>query len=116
MRTSSAKAKGRRLQQLVRDAILATYKSLTENDVRSTGMGQSGVDVQLSEAAIKEFPYSVECKNKEKLNVYAEWAQATENILPGTEPLLIIKKNRHDTLAVIKFEHFMELQRGKEKV
>lgn len=113
MKTSSAKNKGRRLQQIVRDAVLAVYSTLTENDVRSTGMGQSGVDVQLSEAALKLFPYSTECKNKERVNIWNELEQTTENILPGTIPLLVIKKNRTPAYAVIPFEHFMELQRGR---
>lgn len=114
MKTQSAKSKGRRLQQLVRDAILATYSILTLNDVRSTGMGQGGVDVQLSESALELFPYSTECKNKERMNIWRELEQTTANILPDTTPLLVIKKNRTPAYAVIPFEHFMELQNGKK--
>lgn len=113
MKTSSAKSKGRKLQQIVRNAILKAFNHLTENDVRSTGMGQNGVDVQLSEAALKVFPYSVECKNKEKLNLYAEWQQTTENLMQNTEPLLVIKKNRKEALAVVSLKHFMELSSGR---
>ncbi len=65
MRTSSAKAKGRRLQQKVRDLILETFSELEEDDVRSTSMGASGEDVLLSPLARKKFPFSVECKNVE---------------------------------------------------
>ena len=36
IKPSSAKAKGRRLQQLVRDKILALFPALTDQDVRST--------------------------------------------------------------------------------
>lgn len=100
---------------MVRDAILKAFKALTQNDVRSTGMGQSGVDVQLSEAALKVFPYSVECKNKEKINVFAELEQTLENVQPNTQPLLVIKKNRTPAYAVIPFEHFMELVSGQKK-
>lgn len=109
MKTSSAKAKGRRLQQLVRDFILNLFTELTPDDVRSTGMGQSGVDIQLSSLAKKVFPYSVECKNKERISLWQELKQAEQNKDPGTEPLLIIKRNRTEPYAVLTFKHFMEL-------
>lgn len=114
MKTSSAKSKGRRLQQLVRDSILDLFKDLTPDDVRSTGMGQSGVDVQLSQAAKQLFSYSVECKNKERMNIWKELEQATENTEPNTEPLLVIKKNRTPAFAVITFKHFLELLDGQK--
>jgi len=66
VKTSSAKAKGRRLQQKVRDLILETFSELEEDDVRSTSMGAGGEDVQLSPLARRKFPFSVECKNVEK--------------------------------------------------
>lgn len=109
MKTASAKAKGRALQKIVRDAILRCFSSLTENDVRSTGMGQSGVDVQLSEAALKLFPYSVECKNVEKINLWQTIKQAEENVKPNTNMLIVIKRNREQAFAIIPFDHFMEM-------
>ena len=72
MKTRSAKNKGKRLQNDVRDLILETFKQLEEDDVRSTTMGDSGEDVLLSPvAARKLFPFSVECKNQEKLNIWS---------------------------------------------
>ena len=47
MKTSSAKAKGRRLQQKVRDLLLETFTELQPDDIRSTSMGVSGEDLQL---------------------------------------------------------------------
>ena len=41
IKPQSAKAKGRRHQQWVRDKILALFPKLEPDDVRSTGMGQS---------------------------------------------------------------------------
>ena len=64
MKTRSAKNKGKRLQNEVRDLILETFKQLEPDDVRSTTMGDSGEDVLLSPAARKLFPFSVECKNQ----------------------------------------------------
>ena len=39
MKTQSAKAKGRKLQQWTRDQVLAVYSHLEEDDVRSTRVG-----------------------------------------------------------------------------
>lgn len=107
--TASKKAKGRRLQQLVAESIIKKYSKLTEDDVKSTGMGQSGVDVQLSSAAQKLFPYAVECKNRAAMAVYKDWNQCKNNAGTRLFPLLVIKQDRAKPLAVIDFEHFMEL-------
>jgi hypothetical protein len=114
MNTQSAKAKGRRLQQTVRDLILETWNVLEEDDVRSTSMGAGGMDVQLSPAAQKKFPFAVECKNVEKLNVYNAYEQATANC-GKLEPLLVMKKNRKKPLVVMDLESFMELVKRAEQ-
>lgn len=106
--TQSAKAKGRRLQQSVRDSVLSTFPSLEPDDVRSTSMGAGGEDVQLSPAARKLFPYSVECKNLAKIAVFNYYEQSQTNA-GDYEPLVVIKQNRSKPLAVVDFEHFMEL-------
>lgn len=108
MKTQSAKAKGRKLQQMVRDLILETFTELEPDDVRSTSMGAGGEDLQLSPAARRKFPYSVECKNVEKLNVWGAYEQAEANS-GDHEPLLIMKKNRKKPLVVIDLEAFVEL-------
>lgn len=104
----SAKAKGRRLQQAVRDNILSAFPSLEPDDVRSTSMGAGGEDVQLSPAARKLFPYSVECKNLAKIAVFNYYEQSQTNA-GSYEPLVVIKQNRSKPLAVVDFDHFMEL-------
>ena len=66
MRPSSCKAKGRRFQQQIAADILAAFPNLGEDDVRSTSMGASGEDIQLSTSARTLFPYSVEAKNQRR--------------------------------------------------
>ena len=114
IKTSSAKAKGRRLQQWARDRILEIFPSLTTSDVVSTGMGQTGEDVRLSTAARKKFPYSVECKSRKKVALYSDMDQAIANCPPGSEPLLIVKANRRKPIAIIDAEYFFKLI-GKDK-
>lgn len=64
MRVQSAKAKGRRLQQLVAQRLLQAFPHLTDDDVRSIGMGQAGDDIQMSARAKEAIPYGFECKNQ----------------------------------------------------
>ena len=114
MKAQSAKAKGRKLQQAVRDGILERFPALEPDDVRSTGMGQSGEDVQLSPAARKVFPYSVECKNLAKIAVYNYYDQCMTNC-GNHEPLVVIKQNRSKPLAVVDLEHFLDLVENKHE-
>jgi hypothetical protein len=107
VRPQSAKQKGRKLQQLVRDLILDTFPSLGKDDVRSTSMGNSGEDVQLSPAARKLVPYQIECKSKATSYIHTVYEQAKAH--GEHEPLVIIKKNRGDVLAVVSLEHYMRL-------
>ena len=115
MKTQSCKAKGRRLQQQVRDKILSCFDHLTLDDVRSTSMGAGGEDVQLSTEARKCVPFSFECKNVEKLNVWCAVDQAKENCPPGSDPVLIMKKNGRDAHALLHMDVFFDLVQSMRK-
>ena len=67
------------MQNDVRDLILETFKELEPDDVRSTTMGDSGEDILLSPEARKLFPFAVECKNQERLNIWDSLSQAEWN-------------------------------------
>ena len=108
MKTRSAKNKGKRLQNQVRDLILEKFNKLEEDDVRSITMGDSGEDILLSPAARRLFPFSVECKNQEKLNIWSSLEQAEDNASNYT-PLLIFKRNRSKTYVTLSLEDFLEL-------
>lgn len=92
--------------------ILVRFPQLTANDVRSTSMGVSGRDVQLSEAALRMFPYSIECKSRNRIAVYKDYEQAVSNAQQEV-PLLVIKQNGSKPLAVMDLEHFMEIVSGR---
>ena len=66
MKTSSAKAKGRRLQQWFRDLLIEKLNVHPE-DIESRSMGAGGEDLIMARAARKKFPYSIECKNQENI-------------------------------------------------
>jgi len=109
MKSRSAKNKGKRLQNKVRDLILEKFNSKLEpDDVRSITMGDSGEDILLSPAARRLFPFSVECKNQEKLNIWSSLEQAEGNS-GNHPPLVIFKRNRTKTYAVLEFDELLKL-------
>ena len=107
MKPSSAKAKGRRLQQQVADDLRTTF-GLGPDDVRSTPMGSHGEDVQLSEAARRLVPFSIECKNVEKLSLRASFAQAEANSR-GHPPALVSKCNHSEPLITLRWRDALPL-------
>jgi hypothetical protein len=113
MKPRSAKNKGKRLQNKIRDLILEKFDILEPDDVRSITMGDSGEDILLSPAARKLFPFSVECKNQEKLNIWGALEQAEDNSGNHT-PLVIFKRNRSKTYAVLEFDKLLELLNESE--
>lgn len=114
MKTSSAKAKGRKLQQWVRDMILCCYPKLEKDDVKSTSMGVSGEDIQLSPLARKKFPYSVECKSRKKIGVYQYFDQAGQNCPSTCEPIVIIKADYRNPLVCMDAEVFFNIVGSKK--
>lgn len=108
MKTSSAKQKGRKLQQEVRDKLLDKYILLEEDDIRSTGMGQQGEDIQLSPRAKQFIPFGIECKNQESLSIWSALKQCEKNC-KNDIPLLVFKRNRTDIYCTLKFDDLLKL-------
>lgn len=112
MKPQSAKAKGRKLQQAV-IKVLIEELGIDEGDIENRSMGAGGEDIILSNAAREKFPFSVECKNTEKLNIWSALSQAEENC-KGHPPVVIFKRNRSKTYACIEFETLINLLKGKK--
>ena len=111
MTVQSRKAKGRRLQQLVRDTIILNFPGLTPDDVRSTSMGAGGEDVTLSAKAREVFPFTVECKAQEGYTkLYDAYEQATSN--GAGIPIVVIKSNKKVPLVTLSLTEFMTLARA----
>jgi hypothetical protein len=112
MNPSSAKAKGRRLQQWVRDKLIEMLDVHPE-DIESRSMGAGGEDLIMARAARLKFPHSIECKNVEKLNIWDAYEQASANC-GNYEPLVVIKKNGKKPLVVIDAEYYIQLFGDKD--
>lgn len=108
----SAKAKGRNFQKWVRDKILELFPVLEPDDVKSTSMGAGGEDVQLSPAARRMIPISVECKAKAKIAIYKDYEQAVANAPANMEPVLFMKGDRKPAVAIVDACFFLDLMRS----
>lgn len=109
MRPQSAKAKGRRLQQLIASDLLHMFPQLEEDDIKSTSMGAGGEDVQLSASARRLIPFSFEAKNQERLNVWSAVEQARANAPRETDPVVVMKKNNEKAHVVVSWDCFKRL-------
>ena len=114
MKARSAKNKGKKLQNLVRDRLRSVFtETLEKNDIESQVMGMSGEDIVLSPAAKRVIKYSFECKNQERLNLWSSLEQAESNCENRT-PVLVFKRNRSKIYIAVEFDHFIELVKLKE--
>jgi len=110
LKTSSAKAKGRSLQQWTRDKIIKEF-SLEPDDVRSVSMGVSGEDLLFSPSAGRLLGISVECKSRDKVAIYGWYDQAIENTPQDREPVVVLKANRRSPLVAVDAEFFFSILR-----
>lgn len=115
IRPSSAKAKGRRLQQSIVEDIKRAFPTLTDADVVSTPMGEEGEDVKLSEPARKLMPFSVEAKNTERANVW-QWIEQAESTNRPYEGLVIFKRNRSCSYALLKWETLLHMLKQIQQI
>lgn len=114
MTPRSGKAKGRRLQNEVVDKIRENF-GCHEDDCKPAIMGESGRDVKLSPAMQERFPFSIECKNQERINVWQAWDQAVANA-GNLEPMVVFKRNRSETLAIVRFSTALSLAKMRDWV
>ena len=84
---------------------------LPEADVQSTPMGAPGLDIQLSSKARQLFPFGVECKNHQRLNVWKAIEQAEQNA-GSLVPLVVFKRNRSQIYCTLPFEALLRLLKG----
>jgi hypothetical protein len=108
VKTSSAKAKGRRLQQYLASKLLeAAGILLSLGDINSTPMGSPGEDLWISPTARKLYPISFECKNQEALNIWEALAQAERNS-KGNMPAVVFKRNNSKVYITLELDHFLK--------
>ena len=80
-------------------------------------MGESGEDIILSPAARDLIPFSFECKNQERLNIWESLSQSEDNCGKHI-PAVVFKRNRTKTYIALELNEFLKIIGeidGKEK-
>ena len=111
-----SKAKGRKLQNLLRDKLRIAFPSLEEDDIKSQTMGMPGEDIVLSPAARRKIPYSFECKNVERLSFWATVEQCEANCKEDITPAIVVKKNRKNPMVAIPLDVFIEMIKEQDGI
>lgn len=124
MKTSSAKAKGRRLLQQVKETLLEWAPDLHPDDIQVTPSGVPGPDLYFSPKAREIYDFDVEGKNQEALNIWGAMRQLYERktkldekhkeagTAHGTTHLLCFSRNREKRVYVcLDLEDFLRLIR-----
>jgi hypothetical protein len=100
MKPQSAKAKGKRLElkvaKLIREKLqLPAYRT----PLSGAAEGFKG------DIWVKGLPFYWECKNKEKIHIWSEWAKVRDH----RNPILVISGNFRPILVVMDIELFLEI-------
>ena len=72
-------------------------------------MGAGGEDLVMARAAREKFPFSIECKNVERIQLWKSIKQAEDNTKEGSEIALVVKRNQTKPYVVIDLQHWLEL-------
>ena len=108
MKQKSRRAKGKKLQRILREKLLSAFSHLHPGDIRIAKTGENGEDLKLSRIAKRLIPYQFECKNQEKFKtLYSFYSQACKH--GRYEPVLVVKQNSRRSLAVIDLDQFIDL-------
>tara|TARA_R110000744_G_C19006386_1_gene522442 strand:+ start:39 stop:425 length:387 start_codon:yes stop_codon:yes gene_type:complete len=105
----SSKAKGRRLQNYVRDILRDVYPQLHEDDIKSQTMGMTGEDIVRSPAAKEVCAFSFECKNVERLQIWRAIEQCEANKPDCSAPAIVFKKNGKQPYVALPFTVFCDM-------
>lgn len=114
MKTSSAKAKGRRCAQEVRELLLKYAPELAAGDIYVTPSGVTGPDVGLSPHALGFYPFVIECKNQESIQIWKalEQAESHQDKEAPKTPLLFFRRNHSKLYVALEAEAFLRLVSG----
>lgn len=114
MKSRSIKAKGHKLEYLVRDKLIEKF-NLTKDDIRANIGSETGEDINLSKKALEIIPLKFECKSRSRLAVYTFYEQAKGHPGDTLEPVVVVKMNRKKPLAIIDLDYFLNLIGNNKK-
>ncbi len=102
-----ARDKGKALQKRVAWMISQAI-GLPVSDVRSCVGGKKEEDVELSQEALRRYPYHTECKNQKNLAL-PQWLRQAQQECGGLVPTVVFKQHGSSRLwIVLPLEHWLE--------
>lgn len=104
-----SKSKGRTGQNEVRDMILKAFPDLEPGDVKCAIMGETGLDIHLSPAALKRLNWNTEVKRRKSMKGIYDWYQQAKGHGSG-EPVVCIRQDRDKWLAIVSLDYLLELE------
>lgn len=106
-----AKNKGRLGQQEIRDRLLDEFPEFEPDDIKSTVMGDTGADIQLSPAARKKLNLAIEVKRRKSLGktFYEYLEQARGHVRNDEDPVVFFRADRKEWLVMTDLDFFMKL-------
>lgn len=114
MNVRSAKAKGKRLENLVVNRIKEAF-NLGPDDIRVNIGAENGADVKLSAKAKARFPFSVECKARNSFTTLYGFYDQARSHYPELVPLVVLKEDRKEPLVLLNFDMFLTLINNKKE-
>lgn len=116
MNIQSAKAKGRRLAQDLKDALIdALSEHLVQHDILVTSSSVPGPDLYLSPRARELLNMQFECKNQERVSVWAAIEQCQTNCRAGETPVVVIARNRVKPQVLLPLTAFANILREAKR-
>jgi hypothetical protein len=108
---ASRKAKARELQKYVAQKIsdITGIPCGKDELIESREMGQAGSDIKLIGPAKKAFPFAVECKRQEKLNLHDAIKQAKANQTKDTDWLVVTRRSNEEAIITMDADKFFEM-------
>ena len=80
-----------------------------ESLIRSREMGQAGTDIILREEAGKLFPYDIECKSTEQLNLGKTIEQVNNNKKSNRNWMIVFKrKSFSKPIVILSWDGFVD--------
>lgn len=110
IKISSRKSKGRNLQYWVCQKIASIFNLSFDQkndscEIHSREMGLPGKDIILRGEIAKKFPYDIECKNCEQVNLLA-WVEQAKKNSAGNWLLVLYNSSFKEKIVVCSWETF----------
>jgi hypothetical protein len=101
----SSKQKGRAAVLLVADLLRKAFR-WEQDDALVKATSMIGVDLHLSPRAQRDFPFAIEAKNVEKLNIWDALSQAAANA-GGKTPIVFFKRANSQLYVALAADDFL---------